>query len=530
MKKAKTLPNIVTKQNKFSHSQIGMKNTRHSIHDQLPSSSISASHKKQKIYSGLMGGGSSLKIGNRVTSTSGPPENEFAVIKDYNRIEGQRAMEKPTQQKFKNTNFSNMMVGPGKGLLKRSDLQKSSSTSSSHDALHPKIHKGPTNFRLQDEVLPTDETMKSLSQNDDDEEHEEDYEEGREGDYEEEEHEVDSVREENIGSTSHGVSVTRKESRALNEAKKRRSNKETLVFEVDECAGRIIGEDSQHFITKGGCVVRDHAKFDGTTWRNQTDLLKYDIITKCMENSTYDPSCRPMVRAIHTQLANQHKSRQYRLHLHFKKFPTIEEAINNPPNGVTNTDWVKLCQRFASEEFQNVSNRNKKNRSLNQVPPAVGTVSIARIVDMKRREGEEVSVIDHYKIGHFSKKKNKMVNDKADEIWNELQNEEAASSYSPAEICMKKLRRIPGYAKGRSISTKQVLATEKLQMELELEKEKSKALEEQIRLLKEEQLQFQEEQNKYKEEQIKFQEEQKEKMEFMMNELSRLARLQFQKL
>lgn len=78
------------------------------------------------------------------------------------------------------------------------------------------------------------------------------------------------------------MSVTRKESRALNEAKKRRSNKETLVFEVDECAGRIIGEDSQHFITKGGCVVRDHAKFDGTTWRNQTDLLKYDIITKCM--------------------------------------------------------------------------------------------------------------------------------------------------------------------------------------------------------------------------------------------------------
>lgn len=59
-----------------------------------------------------------------------------------------------------------------------------------------------------------------------------------------------------------------------------------------------------------------------------------------------------MVRAIHTQLANQHKNRQYRLHLHFKKFPTKEEAINNPPNGVTNTDWVKLCQRFASEEFQ----------------------------------------------------------------------------------------------------------------------------------------------------------------------------------
>nr|KAJ0189788.1 hypothetical protein LSAT_V11C800430690 [Lactuca sativa] len=342
--------------------------------------------------------------------------------------------EKPSQQKLKNTNFSKMMVGHGKGVLKR------------------------YNFMLQDEELPTYETMESLSPhqshmrrvsslNHDEE------------DFEEEEHEVDSFRNENIGSTSHGMSNTRNESRALNETKKRRSNKANLVFEVDECAGRIVGEDSQQFITKGGCVVRDHAKFDGTTWKKQPDLLKYDIITKCTENSTYDPSCRSMVRAIDTQLANQHKNRQYRLHLHFKKFSTKEKAINHPPNDVINVDWVKPCHKFASEEFQKVSIRNKKNKSFNQVPPAVGTVSIARIVDM-----------------------------------NELLNEEASSSCSPVEICMK------NYI---------------LQMELELEKEKSKALEEEIRVIKEEQLQFQEEQIKYREEQNK-------KMEFMMSELSHL--------
>ncbi|CAH1434975.1 unnamed protein product, partial [Lactuca virosa] len=193
-----------------------------------------------------------------------------------------RGIENPSQQKLKNTNFSKMMVSPGKRVLKRSDLQKSPS------------HKRITNLMLQDEELPTYVTMESLSPhqshmrrvsslNHDEE------------DYEEEEHEVDSVRDENIGSTSHGMSNTRKESRALNETKKRRSNK---------------------------------------------------------ENSTYDPSCRSMVRAINTQLANQHKNRQYRLHLHFKKFSTKEEAINHPPNGVINADWVKLCQKFASEEFQ----------------------------------------------------------------------------------------------------------------------------------------------------------------------------------
>ncbi|CAI9269965.1 unnamed protein product [Lactuca saligna] len=95
-----------------------------------------------------------------------------------------------------------------------------------------------------------------------------------EEEYEEEENEVDSFRDENIDSSSH-------ESRALNETKKKRSNKANLVFEADECAGRIVWEDSQQFITKGGYVVRDHAKFDGTTWKNQSDVLKYDIITKC---------------------------------------------------------------------------------------------------------------------------------------------------------------------------------------------------------------------------------------------------------
>jgi len=38
-------------------------------------------------------------------------------------------------------------------------------------------------------------------------------------------------------------------------------------------------------------------------------------------------------------------------------------------------------------------------------------------LEQRRREGEQVSAIEQYKIGHFSTKKNKMVNEKADEIW-----------------------------------------------------------------------------------------------------------------
>ncbi|KAJ9548270.1 LOW QUALITY PROTEIN: hypothetical protein OSB04_020813 [Centaurea solstitialis] len=91
-------------------------------------------------------------------------------------------------------------------------------------------------------------------------------------------------------------------------------------------------------------------------------------------------------------------------------------------------------------------------------------------------------------------------------IVNELLSEEAVSSCSPAEICLKKLHRIPGYVKGRAATTKQVLATENLRMELELEKNKSKALEEEVKRIKEEHGKFQEEQNQMK-----------KQMDFMMS-------------
>ncbi|CAI9293747.1 unnamed protein product [Lactuca saligna] len=55
----------------------------------------------------------------------------------------------------------------------------------------------------------------------------------------------------------------------------------------------------------------------------------------------------------HLNMENQHKSRQYRLHLNFKKISTKEETVNHPPNSVIKADWVKLYQKFASEEFQN---------------------------------------------------------------------------------------------------------------------------------------------------------------------------------
>ncbi|GKB39914.1 casein kinase II subunit alpha-2-like protein, partial [Tanacetum coccineum] len=99
------------------------------------------------------------------------------------------------------------------------------------------------------------------------------------------------------------------------------------------------------------------------------------------ENSNYDETCDKMEHAMQIQLASQHKNKHYRLHIHIRKYPSKEAAMMHPLDGVQTRDWVNLCERFVSEAFQKISAKNKINRSFNKVPPAVGSLSVARRVD-----------------------------------------------------------------------------------------------------------------------------------------------------
>ncbi|GKE82049.1 hypothetical protein Tco_1552049, partial [Tanacetum coccineum] len=69
---------------------------------------------------------------------------------------------------------------------------------------------------------------------------------------------------------------------------------------------------------------------------------------------------------------------------------------------------------------------------------------------------------------------------------NDLQAEEATSSCTSPEICLKKLGHLPGHIKGRSASTKQILETVNLRPELKALKEENKATNEKVDYLLEE--------------------------------------------
>ncbi|GJX18103.1 putative ribonuclease H-like domain-containing protein [Tanacetum coccineum] len=87
-----------------------------------------------------------------------------------------------------------------------------------------------------------------------------------------------------------------------------------------------------------------------------------------------------------------------------------------------------------------------------------------------------------YEIAHYSKKTHKMVNEEAEKVLNELRNEEANSTLTPAEICLKQLKHIPGHIKGRSASTRNILGNEKLWLDLDESMRKTRSLVQEISL------------------------------------------------
>nr|GEX05113.1 myb domain protein 62 [Tanacetum cinerariifolium] len=85
--------------------------------------------------------------------------------------------------------------------------------------------------------------------------------------------------------------------------------------------------------------------------------------------------------SIGTQLVSQHRSRKCRLHKHYQKYPTKEEATTHPPDGIMVADWVVLYEK-------KIRTTNKHNRSFSEVPPTIGMQSVARVIHMRWKQGE----------------------------------------------------------------------------------------------------------------------------------------------
>ncbi|KAL3533373.1 hypothetical protein ACH5RR_006894, partial [Cinchona calisaya] len=112
---------------------------------------------------------------------------------------------------------------------------------------------------------------------------------------------------------------------------------------------------------------------------------------------------------VHKQMNSQYRNYWYRLHKIFLKYNTKEEAIKHVPDGVSESDWIWLCDNFTSENFQ------------------------------KRKEGVELSEIDLYELSRDSKKNGGLVNDKENETLEKMKELKATTSMTTKDICEKEV-------------------------------------------------------------------------------------------
>ncbi|KAL3527467.1 hypothetical protein ACH5RR_012123 [Cinchona calisaya] len=159
---------------------------------------------------------------------------------------------------------------------------------------------------------------------------------------------------------------------------KKRDAKEVLTIDVNDNVRRIVGKDSQHFITESGCVLWKLAKLNVQKWSKLSDKDREDLITL---NMIKDPLSNAIV---HKQTNSQYRNHQYGLHKLFLRYNTKEEAMEHVPKGVSQNDWIWLCDYFSSAQFQ-------------------------------KRKAVELSEIELFEFSQHSKKKGGLVNDKAKE-------------------------------------------------------------------------------------------------------------------
>ncbi|XP_065849653.1 uncharacterized protein [Euphorbia lathyris] len=76
-------------------------------------------------------------------------------------------------------------------------------------------------------------------------------------------------------------------------------------------------------------------------------------------------------------MASHFKQYKHMCHKHYKKY-TAEDAKKNPPEDVTQEDWVHLCNHFESDAFKKQSEANKLNRAKLVVPNRTGSKSYAQ--------------------------------------------------------------------------------------------------------------------------------------------------------
>ncbi|RVW73135.1 hypothetical protein CK203_060277 [Vitis vinifera] len=111
-----------------------------------------------------------------------------------------------------------------------------------------------------------------------------------------------------------------------------------------------IGVNSSRMKSEIGTIVRNYAPLDVEKWADISESDKVFMMEKLQEKFIIDFTQDHVKKAIEGKMAARYRDHRNKCHKHFKKYPTIALAKQNPYKHVSDQkQWDWLCDRFASE-------------------------------------------------------------------------------------------------------------------------------------------------------------------------------------
>lgn len=229
-----------------------------------------------------------------------------------------------------------------------------------------------------------------------------------------------------------------------------------MSIEIEPGKGRPVKEaQSAKLSSEIGIISRKFMPIP-PKWKNLDEGDKdhaYERLQSKFEIGINDDYVRKSVNSIMQKSVRQQR---YRLHQHFKKFDSPEEARRNLPTkyNISDENWDELCKLWTDESFKERCRKNATNRLLCKWSHNQGSRAFVASRAKMIKDNEEPDRIEFFKRTHWSEKTNSWRSTEAENAYKDmekLQDEHGPNSEEPLsvdEIVDKVLGKRSGYVKG----------------------------------------------------------------------------------
>ncbi|KAF5458749.1 hypothetical protein F2P56_022756 [Juglans regia] len=152
------------------------------------------------------------------------------------------------------------------------------------------------------------------------------------------------------------------------------------------------------------------------SWSRVDKLNKEELTDRVRADFELDWTKSNHREIVGMALAQKYNDFHYLLHCKYLEYETHEAAICGGTKIVNKTVWECLCERWASENFKNLSRRNKSNRKSQKINLTGGRKSFVRLMEEKREQAP--NYVAFYKEVHCSTRNGKFITEAAEHNYN----------------------------------------------------------------------------------------------------------------